>query len=163
MFGDRLDATEHMFSLVGMGVIIVDYLVDGCEIRGYAVQASVRSNRMACGSLARRDVDSAPLRNQVQKVTHQASVANKGFLTAVLIGLCMCIVWFYFWGGGAIAKADTTSVRYVVKQGDTLWVISNTVGNAKRDTRREVSRIMHVNHMTNADVSPGQVIWVPQQ
>ncbi|MCL6453759.1 MAG: LysM peptidoglycan-binding domain-containing protein [Alicyclobacillus sp.] len=61
-----------------------------------------------------------------------------------------------------LAETPTSAVRYVVQPGDTLWEIAERVGGAHVGTPEEVSAIMRENHLTQANIWPGEVLWVPQ-
>ena len=65
--------------------------------------------------------------------------------------------WF---GGstGGLHLAGSSSV--VVESGDTLWSIATSIAG-DGDVRTTIDEIRQLNHLTSADIAPGQVLELP--
>ena len=62
-------------------------------------------------------------------------------------------------GGGELELAGGSSV--VVRPGDTVWSIAETVADPGQDVRAVVDDIERLNDLEGAVVVPGQVLEVP--
>lgn len=91
----------------------------------------------------------------------------RGFLKGLpLLTLAALIVLgaISFFGPAASASVENASVTrtvVVVKHGETLWDIAQTV-NPHGDTRDTVVRIMELNSLTSTSVDAGQRLEIPQ-
>jgi hypothetical protein len=54
-----------------------------------------------------------------------------------------------------------TSDIYVVRPGDTVWEIARRLTGDEGDPRPVVARIIDLNHLTHAEVLPGQELLIP--
>lgn len=56
-------------------------------------------------------------------------------------------------------------VDYVitVQPGDTLWQIAAVYGDERRDIRDVIYHIKRQNHLSTADIYPGQVLIIPAE
>lgn len=101
-----------------------------------------------------------------QSAAHAAPVrlTRRGvFVLAVVVGaLAMALLW----AATSSARSDAATgaaarVRAVtVAPGDTLWSIASRVAPG-RDPRAEVAALQHRNHLSGADLVPGQQLRVP--
>lgn len=91
----------------------------------------------------------------------------RGFLKGLpLLTLAALIVLgaISFFGPAASASVENASVNrtvVVVKHGETLWDIAQTV-DPQGDTRDTVVRIMELNSLTSTSVDAGQRLEIPQ-
>lgn len=66
---------------------------------------------------------------------------------------------------GGAAGADTPpppSIEYVVKPGDTLWVIASSHVGVGEDVRGMVETIKRSSGIASSTLYPGQVLKIPQ-
>ncbi|WP_375491654.1 LysM peptidoglycan-binding domain-containing protein [uncultured Jatrophihabitans sp.] len=84
----------------------------------------------------------------------------------VLAALVGALAMALLWAGASSARSDAAAgaparVRAVtVVPGDTLWSIASRVAPG-RDPRAEVAALQHRNHLSGADLVPGQQLRVP--
>jgi len=62
---------------------------------------------------------------------------------------------------GAGGPAQASSRTYVVRAGDTIWGIARKQAGASEDPRPLVDRLIQVNHLRWALISPGQHLVLP--
>jgi hypothetical protein len=83
--------------------------------------------------------------------------------TVTLYAICWIIgigILLHWWGG--VASADTHNGHYTVQSGDTLWNIAQS-HMSSMDTRVAVDELMRVNHISQANIYPGEYIVLPQK
>jgi hypothetical protein len=87
----------------------------------------------------------------------------------LLIGLTVCAVLISLLAPGGAqatnhgqARAGYQGMRQVVvRPGQTLWSIASAA-EPSADTRDVVQEILTANGLTSADISAGQLLWVPR-
>jgi hypothetical protein len=66
------------------------------------------------------------------------------------------------WNKGQLHAADTLEVqRVIVSTGDTLWGLALEHGPQGADPRQTVAQIREFNHLTDVDLVPGMVLFIP--
>ena len=85
--------------------------------------------------------------------------------TMAIIVLAIMWAWALFSAlhhSAGIASAETTGRPYVVHEGDTLWSIAQKEDTFGVDTRTVVLQIMQFNHMSDAQIQPGETLLLPR-
>ncbi|MBO0825689.1 MAG: LysM peptidoglycan-binding domain-containing protein [Actinobacteria bacterium] len=111
--------------------------------------------------LARRVASPAPIR-----------LTRRGRRLVVALAVTViAAIWFAIGvavaGGAGSASGGQDQPRYkgmreiVVRQGQTLWSIASAAEPGD-DPRDVVAEIMSANALPSADLSPGQLLWVPR-
>lgn len=68
------------------------------------------------------------------------------------------------WNKGELHAADTLEVqRVVVSTGDTLWELALEHGPQGADPRQVVAQIREINQLTDVDLTPGMVLFIPSK
>jgi hypothetical protein len=107
----------------------------------------------------RRSSPSAGARARARRRSRRAGLVR---LTIALIVLALLV-----WGGAHVAHAADGSERltgtvHLVRPGDTLWtVVQAQYGSQQYDLRRLVYLVQHENHLSGADLTPGQRLLLP--
>jgi LysM repeat protein len=60
------------------------------------------------------------------------------------------------------ASAQVSNERYVVRPGDTLWMIASKAGGTGSDPRPLMDRIESLNHLADGQIRTGQTLLVPE-
>ena len=87
---------------------------------------------------------------------------NKKMVTSLLItGLILVIMTLM-----ALSSYGSKPIKYdeiVIKNGDTLWGIVETINKNNEDPRKLIGNIKRINNLDNVVLQPGQIIKVPVQ
>ena len=89
--------------------------------------------------------------------------AQRQFLSSLILILLFLssFVWFYWDWQRANDRVEALIFQpQVVQTGDTLWSLAENA-RLKIDTRTLVLEIMNYNHLTDATIRTGQVIYTP--
>ena len=90
--------------------------------------------------------------------------APTGRRTAFVITILFITLILWLLGAGLFNQDavgnDEEMIQVVVEEGDNLWSICQRLG-AKGDLRKAIYQVKLINNMDNANVYPGQVLWVP--
>ena len=77
--------------------------------------------------------------------------------------LVAVVTVFLLIGGAAVAETPPPpSIEYVVRSGDTLWVIASSHVGADEDVRGMVESIKRSSGIVSSVLHPGQVLQIPQ-
>jgi len=82
------------------------------------------------------------------------------------LALLVLVLIVAVWVGTRVANATSSSAAfsertYVVHSGDTLWSISRSAYPAGHDLRELVYTVEQRNHLTEADIRPGESLILP--
>lgn len=91
-------------------------------------------------------------------------IVNKArFILATVITLILLSIIIGYVTGTMTSEATTQmkSVEYEVSFGDTLWSIASEHNYYEQDVREVIHDIKAYNHLSNASIHPGDVIYIP--
>jgi len=112
-------------------------------------------------------VPAAPARRRYPPERRRRAAARRRRLRGfVRLAVLVTVVLVTIWAGARIANATSNGAafsehRYVVRAGDTLWGVATRAYPGQHDPRRLVFAIEQRNHLSAADLHPGQVLILP--
>lgn len=106
----------------------------------------------------------APVAERRRSHTPKVRLTRRGRLTVLVLSVAM---GFGALSVGEVATQAATSVEHpprlghaVVQPGETLWQVASRADPAA-DPRAVVAELMTLNHLTSAEVIPGETLLLP--
>jgi nucleoid-associated protein YgaU len=81
-------------------------------------------------------------------------------LAVIALGASLAVDLVAFRASGSTAEHAASQI-YVVRSGDTIWGIARREAGPREDPRPLVDRLIRVNHIRDALISPGQRLVLP--
>jgi nucleoid-associated protein YgaU len=81
-------------------------------------------------------------------------------VAVIALGASLAVDLVAFRASGSTAEHAASRI-YVVRSGDTIWGIARREAGPREDPRPLVDRLIWVNHIRDALISPGQRLVLP--
>ena len=81
-------------------------------------------------------------------------------MAVIALGAALAVDLVAFRAAGSTPE-HTASRVYVVMAGDTIWAIARREAGPREDPRPLVDRLIRINHIRDALISPGQRLVLP--
>jgi hypothetical protein len=81
-------------------------------------------------------------------------------VAVIALGASLAVDLVAFRASGSTAEHAASRI-YVVRSGDTIWGIARREAGPREDPRPLVDRLIRVNHIRDALISPGQRLVLP--
>lgn len=85
------------------------------------------------------------------------------FFTTVIVILAIIFVSMFFVVVNARSNSNVVLVPVYVSEGDNLWKLSSKYSSDHVDIRSYIETVMTINHLSDANIKPGEVLMFPQE